>query len=151
AGQALIASLLSGVIRAGVDIHTCWRARTLVSDAGRVTGARFDTTNGVREVVANAVILAAGGFEWDPTLVRPFLRGPMHGPVSPPNSTGDALKMAMALGAALGNMREAWWVPVIQIPGDTLGGQQRSRSVRLERTRPRSIIVNSDGERFVNE
>src|SRR5262249_53886400 len=30
-------------------------------------------------------------------------------------------------------------------------GHQRSRSVRLERTRPRSIIVNSAGRRFVNE
>ena len=151
AGQALIAPLLSGVIRAGVDIRTGWRARALMSEDDRVTGARFETSDGKRQVSANAVILAAGGFEWDPSLVRTFLRGPMHGPVSPPNNTGDALKMAMALGAALGNMREAWWVPVIQIPGDTLGGQQRSRSVRLERTRPRSIMVNSDGNRFVNE
>ena len=75
----------------------------------------------------------------------------MHGPVSPPNNTGDALRMAMAHGADLANMGEAWWVPVIQIPGDTLGGQPRSRSVRLERTRPRSIIVNKSGNRFINE
>ena len=74
----------------------------------------------------------------------------MHGPVSP-NNTGDALRMAMAHGADLANMGEAWWVPVIQIPSDTLGGQPRSRSVRLERTRPRSIIVNKSGNRFINE
>jgi 3-oxosteroid 1-dehydrogenase len=42
-------------------------------------------------------------------------------------------------------------VPIVQIPGDTIDGQQRSRSVRLERTRPRSIIVNRAGRRFVNE
>lgn len=36
-------------------------------------------------------------------------------------------------------------------PGDTIEGKPRSRSVRLERTRPRSIIVNSAGQRFVNE
>ncbi|KAA9150593.1 FAD-binding protein, partial [Microbacterium lushaniae] len=97
------------------------------------------------------VVLAAGGFEWDPQLVKTFLRGPMRGPVSPPNNTGDALRMAMAVGAELGNMREAWWVPVIKIPGDTFDGKQRSRSVRLERTRPRSIMVNRAGRRFVNE
>ena len=57
----------------------------------------------------------------------------------------------MAHGADLANMGEAWWVPVIQIPGDTLGGRPRSRSVRLERTRPRSIIVNRAGKRFLNE
>ena len=57
----------------------------------------------------------------------------------------------MAHGADLANMGEAWWVPIVQIPGDTIDGHQRSRSVRLERTRPRSIIVNRAGRRFVNE
>jgi hypothetical protein len=59
--------------------------------------------------------------------------------------------MAMAHGADLANMGEAWWVPIIQIPGDTFEGRPRSRSVRLERTRPRSIIVNRAGKRFLNE
>ena len=75
----------------------------------------------------------------------------MHGAVSPPNNTGDGLRMAMAHGADLANMGEAWWVPIVRIPGDTIEGRPRSRSVRLERTRPRSIIVNSAGQRFVNE
>ena len=97
------------------------------------------------------VVLGTGGFEWDPRLVEAYLRGPMHGPVSPPNNTGDGLRMAMAHGADLANMGEAWWVPIIQIPGDTIDGHQRSRSVRLERTRPRSIIVNRAGKRFLNE
>jgi 3-oxosteroid 1-dehydrogenase len=57
----------------------------------------------------------------------------------------------MAHGADLANMGEAWWVPVIQISGDTIDGHPRSRSVRLERTRPRSIIVNRAGKRFLNE
>jgi 3-oxosteroid 1-dehydrogenase len=57
----------------------------------------------------------------------------------------------MAHGADLANMGEAWWVPIVQLPGDTFEGQPRSRSVRLERTRPRSIIVNRAGKRFLNE
>jgi succinate dehydrogenase/fumarate reductase flavoprotein subunit len=71
--------------------------------------------------------------------------------VSPPNNTGDGLRMAMAHGADLANMGEAWWVPIVQLPGDTFQGRPRSRSVRLERTRPRSIIVNRAGKRFLNE
>ena len=97
------------------------------------------------------VILGTGGFEWDDHLVGAFLRGPMRGAVSPPNNTGDGLRMAMAQGADLANMGEAWWVPIVRIPGDTIDGKPRSRSVRLERTRPRSIIVNRAGKRFVNE
>ncbi|WP_336632702.1 MULTISPECIES: FAD-dependent oxidoreductase [unclassified Microbacterium] len=152
AGQALIARLLAGVLDAGVDIRTGWRGRTLLQDGGRVVGARFDVGAGQREIRAAAgVVLASGGFEWDAELVTAFLRGPMRGPVSPPYNTGDALRMAQGVGAALGTMQEAWWVPVIKIPGDVHDGWPRSRSVRLERTRPRSIIVNADGERFVNE
>lgn len=152
AGQALIARLLRGLLDRGIEPRTEWRARHLIVEDGAVVGAVFDTPDGGREVRARkGVVLAAGGFEWDPELVTAFLRGPMRGPVSPPFNTGDALKMAMELGAALGSMREAWWVPVIQIPGDTIEGQVRSRSVRLERTRPRSIMVNRHGKRFVNE
>lgn len=152
AGQALIARLLRGLLDRGIEPLTGWRGRQLLTEGGRVVGARFDTEAGERTIAARrGVVLANGGFEWDADLVRAFLRGPMHGPVSPPYNTGDGLRMAQGVGAALGAMREAWWVPVIQIPGDTHDGHVRSRSVRLERTRPRSIMVNRDGRRFVNE
>jgi hypothetical protein len=57
----------------------------------------------------------------------------------------------MAAGAALGNMREAWWVPVVEIPGDEAFGRPRARLVLRERTLPRSIMVNRQGRRFGNE
>jgi 3-oxosteroid 1-dehydrogenase len=152
AGTALIAGLLKGLLAAGVAPCTEARAAELIVDAGEVTGARIDGPAGSISVRARrGVILGTGGFEWDPVLVQAFLRGPMHGAVSPPNNTGDGLRMAMAHGADLANMGEAWWVPIVRIPGDTIDGKQRSRSVRLERTRPRSIIVNLAGRRFVNE
>ena len=50
---------------------------------------------------------ATGGFEWDPELVRSFLRGPMRLPAGVPTNTGDGLRMAMRVGAMLGMMREA--------------------------------------------
>ena len=153
AGTALIAGLLKGLLDAGVTPHVNARAEQLVADAGEITGVRITQPSG-RSMSVHArrgVILGTGGFEWDPVLVQSFLRGPMHGAVSPPNNTGDGLRMAMAHGADLANMGEAWWVPIVRIPGDTIDGKQRSRSVRLERTRPRSIIVNQAGRRFVNE
>ncbi|MGV0069682.1 FAD-dependent oxidoreductase [Mycobacterium colombiense] len=152
AGTALIAGLLKGLLDAGVTPHTSARAEGLIAEDGDITGVRValpDRTIRVR--ARHGVILGTGGFEWDPALAQAFLRGPMHGAVSPPNNTGDGLRMAMEHGADLANMGEAWWVPIVQIPGDTIDGKPRSRSVRLERTRPRSIIVNSAGRRFVNE
>lgn len=153
AGTALIAGLLKGLLDLGVTPVTGCRGVELIADAGDgIAGVRIDCDGRARRVRAQrAVILANGGFEWDTALVESFLRGPMRGAVSPPNNTGDALRMAMAHGADLANMGEAWWVPIVRIPGDTIDGHQRSRSVRLERTRPRSIIVNRAGRRFVNE
>ncbi len=152
AGTALIAGLLRGLLDRGVVPHTEARATELIADALGITGVRIQQGDKEMRVrAAKAVILGTGGFEWDPHLVEAHLRGPMRGAVSPPNNTGDGLRMAMAHGADLANMSEAWWVPIVQIPGDTFGGHPRSRSVRLERTRPRSIIVNRVGKRFVNE
>ncbi|MEB4207857.1 FAD-dependent oxidoreductase [Mycobacterium sp. 94-17] len=152
AGTALIAGLLKGLLDAGVTPHTNARAEGLIAESGEITGVRVAGPDGIVRVRARrGVILGTGGFEWDPVAVQAFLRGPMHGAVSPPNNTGDGLRMAMEQGAELANMGEAWWVPIVQIPGDAIDGKPRSRSVRLERTRPRSIIVNAAGLRFVNE
>ena len=97
------------------------------------------------------VILATGGFEWDASLVGAFLRGPMHGAVSPPNNTGDGLRMAMAHGADLANMGEAWWVPIVQIPGDTIDGQA-AQPKRATRAHPAAEHHRQPGgRRFVNE
>lgn len=152
AGTALIAGLLKGLLDRGIAPVTEARAVELIGSAEGITGVRIN--HGGKDIQVRArrgVILGTGGFEWDPQLVDAYLRGPMRGAVSPPNNTGDGLRMAMAHGADLANMGEAWWVPIVQIPGDTLGGRPRSRSVRLERTRPRSIIVNRAGRRFLNE
>ncbi|PEG42423.1 FAD-binding protein [Mycolicibacterium agri] len=152
AGAALIAGLLKGLLDRGVTPQTNARAAELIAEDGAIAGVRIQQDGKDVRVRARAgVVLGTGGFEWDKALVEAFLRGPMRGPVSPPNNTGDGLRMAMAHGADLANMGEAWWVPVIQIPGDTFEGKPRSRSVRLERTRPRSIIVNRHGKRFLNE
>lgn len=152
AGTALIAGLLKGLLDRGVVPHTQARAVELTADPLGITGVRIEQgSNDFRVRARKAVILGTGGFEWDQRLVEAYLRGPMHGAVSPPNNTGDGLRMAMAHGADLANMGEAWWVPIVQIPGDTFEGRPRSRSVRLERTRPRSIIVNRAGRRFLNE
>jgi len=152
AGTALIAGLLKGLLDSGVTPRVNARAEELIAEGAEIVGVRVALPERTINVRARrGVILGTGGFEWDPALAQAFLRGPMHGAVSPPNNTGDGLRMAMAQGADLANMGEAWWVPIVQIPGDTIEGKPRSRSVRLERTRPRSIIVNSAGQRFVNE
>jgi 3-oxosteroid 1-dehydrogenase len=149
AGQGLVGPLLRACLDRGIEPQTGMRAVQLVVEDGRVSGVRFETPDGPREVAATrGVVIATGGFEWDPELVRSFIRGPLVRSASVPTNTGDGLKMAMRVGAGLGNMREAWWVPIIDVP---VNGQLAGWQVNGERTRPHSIMVNKHGRRFTNE
>jgi succinate dehydrogenase/fumarate reductase flavoprotein subunit len=102
-------------------------------------------------VSAGAVVLATGGFEYDPVLVRDFLRGPITRPLGAPTNSGDGLRMAMRIGAQLGNMREAWWSPVVSHPGRRRDGGENGLLSARERALPGSIMVNRHGRRFANE
>jgi 3-oxosteroid 1-dehydrogenase len=149
-GQALAGRLLRGCLDRGIEPVTDAAATELIIEGGAVRGVVVQTSTGAQRVEATrGVILASGGFEWNAELVRAFLRGPMTHPVSMETNTGDGLRMAMKAGAALSNMREAWWIPVGPVPqhanpmGRTL--------VNGQRTLPHSIMVNKRGRRFTNE
>ncbi|MGI9325394.1 MAG: FAD-dependent oxidoreductase [Pseudomonadales bacterium] len=151
-GQALIGRLFKGCLDRGIAIHRNSRATTLLQDNGRVCGVQIELENELHDVHSNnGVILATGGFEWNRDLVRTFLRGPMTSPVSVPTNEGDGLIMAMRLGAALGNMREAWWMPAVEAPADQDNQLQPAYLFAAERARPRSIMINRYGRRFTNE
>jgi succinate dehydrogenase/fumarate reductase flavoprotein subunit len=148
-GQSLVGALLKGCLDRGIEPQTGMRATSFVTDGGRVVGVRFESGSGPKQVRAGAVVLATGGFEWDPALVRSFIRGPLVRAASVPTNTGDGLRMAMRIGADLGNMREAWWVPIIDVP--VAGQGTVAWQVNGERTRPHCIMVNRHGHRFTNE
>jgi 3-oxosteroid 1-dehydrogenase len=116
-----------------------------------VAGVKLEHPDGSTSVARarGGVVLATGGFEWDEGFKRAFLRGPLERAVSVPTNTGDGLRMAMRIGANLGNMREAWWVPTIDVPIEGLG--VKAWQVNGERSRPHCIIVNRDGVRFTDE
>lgn len=145
-GRALVAALLDRVLGHGATVITGARARSLIVDGGRVTGIRTDAGE-----QSGRVVLTTGGFERDPASVRAFLRGPMLAPAGVPTNTGDGLRMAMSVGAALGNMSEAWWAPAYSVPGERIDGEPMHRVVLTERARPHCLIVDSHGRRFVDE
>jgi succinate dehydrogenase/fumarate reductase flavoprotein subunit len=150
-GQALIGRLFKGCLDRDIEVRTQCRATDLVVRSGRVVGLRLQGPDGPFEVqVRGGVVLATGGFEWNQELVRAFLRGPMTSPVSVPTNEGDGLIMCMRIGAALGNMREAWWMPAVEAPGGA-DGRPQIHLFAAERARPRSIMVNRYGRRFTNE
>jgi succinate dehydrogenase/fumarate reductase flavoprotein subunit len=152
-GQALVGRLLKACLARGIEPQLGCSARRLIVEQGRVVGAEFEQAGESKEVRASrGVVLATGGFEWNEALKHAFLRGPLDAPASPPGNTGDGLRLAMAAGASLGNMTSAWWVPTLPLPGaDWADGSPRAMPVLIERTLPRSIMVNRAGQRFCNE
>lgn len=149
-GLALVAPLVKACADAGVTLVTDVAVARLARDASGEGVGGVVTSDG-HTVASRAVVLACGGFEWAPDLVEHFLSGPVHGSCSPPHNTGDGIRMASKVGAKLGNMREAWWGPMVAIPGEETDGRQTSTLLRFERTGPRTIMVNRRGKRFVNE
>lgn len=148
-GLALGGRLLKACLDRGVEPQTGHRAVELLIEDGAIAGVVFETADGRKELRAPNVVLATGGFERSPELKRAFLRGPCTHTVAVETNTGDGLKMAMRAGAMLGNMREAWWMPMIEIPSSIVAtGQQL---LTYERTLPGAIMVNKSGKRFTNE
>ena len=152
-GGALVGKLLKAVLDRGISPMLETSARELLVEEGRVGGVRV-TQPGERELRIRArkgVVLASGGFEWDKKLAAQFLGGQLSHPNSPPCNEGDGLRLAMALGADLANMSEAWWCPSVVIPGEEYDGKPLNRGDFATRSMPHSIIVNRRGARFVNE
>lgn len=145
-GRALSTGQLLGALAAGVDVRVGQRVTRLETHAGRVIGV--ETTGGV---LRGRVVLASGGFERDESLRVAFLRAPVTGLTGGPGACGDGLRMAMSVGADLGNMSEAWWAPTIRLPGASVDGQPLDFLLLSERGRPGTLMVDRDGRRFCNE
>ncbi|WP_459662484.1 FAD-binding protein [Novosphingobium sp. 11B] len=153
-GQALAGSLFLAVIDRGIPVEFEKRARKLVKDGDRVIGVVAEDANGrdYRVRARRGVVIATGGFEWNETLVKTFLRGPLTGPVSVPENEGDGLLMAIEAGAQLGNMQHAFWQQsVLEFQPQHRAAKPNYLLGSDERARPGAILVNRAGKRFVNE
>ncbi|MCW2990539.1 MAG: kstD, partial [Solirubrobacterales bacterium] len=72
------------------------------------------------------------------------------GAMSPPHNEGDGLNMALELGAKVANMSSYWGQPAIVDPNVEFEGETLTQMASV-RCMPGVVVVNSRGERFVNE
>jgi 3-oxosteroid 1-dehydrogenase len=148
-GQALAAGLFAGVLRAGIPIWTDTALQRLTTDGRRVTGAVV--SHGGREVTVGArcgVVLAAGGFDHSMAMRWKFQSECLgeHMSLGAETNTGDAIRTAQDIGAAIDLMDQAWWFPAVApLPGAA------PLVMLAERSLPGSMIVDQRGTRFVNE
>lgn len=144
-GGALVGRLLVAAIERGVHIV----APARVTDLERLDGGWYVTVSRTRIRTAS-VVIASGGFEWNPALRNAFLPYPVT-PISAPSNTGDGLVLGLRAGAAVDEMTAVWGVPVLTPPTARYDGKPSGRMGNVEMTLPGSITVNTSGRRFVNE
>ena len=150
-GAALIARLFKGLLERGVETLVETPATELVlNEDGEVTGVVAEHAGvPVRVGARKGVVLACGGFEWNPELVRGHIGYQVY-PLSPPTNVGDGLRMAESAGALLANLNSYWGTPVMFDPAITRDGELVPQ-FEGGRGAPSSIVVNRKGKRFANE
>jgi 3-oxosteroid 1-dehydrogenase len=116
---------------------------------GRVTGAvvRHEGRD-VRITARRGVVLAAGGFEHNQQMREQYLPQPTstEWSAAPGVNTGDAIRAAMALGAATRAMNGGWWCSSMRVPGEPV-----PRLAIMDKSYPGGCVVNARGGRIANE
>ena len=152
-GEGMMADHTRVARELGTDIRYASPATKLLVDGGRVTGVVVDGPDGEYTIEAESVILTAGGFEADPLLRREYLgEGWENAKVrGTPFNTGDMIRAALDAGAARGGD----WNTCHSVQWDAFTPQNESnRELTNRLTRqsyPLGIIVNRNGERFLDE
>jgi 3-oxosteroid 1-dehydrogenase len=146
-GNALSISLRKGLVDANVPVHYETALTGLIIEGGRVVGVRAERDGAEITIRARrGVILGSGGFEKSEALREKYLPSPTDADWSTAaaSNTGAGIEAGVAVGAAIDLMDDAWWGPTIPLPSGPW-------FCLAERNLPGSIIVNSAGQRFMNE
>lgn len=146
-GDSLVAHLLHRAVANGVELWLDSPVIELLSDGDAVTGVVVNRAGTRTEVRAARVLLAGGGFESHERLRQEYLPLPTSSAWSTTSSQagdGTLVELAMGLGAATGNLSDAWWVPVMLAEG-------RAHSVAAALAAPHAMLVDSAGDRFLDE
>ncbi len=154
-GGALMGHLYKRVFDRGIEVRLDTRLDEVVVTDGEVTGVRVSHFGRGYEIAArHAVVLCAGGFEWNQELRDRFLPVPgltRHSSSPEDANRGEALIAGMKIGAATEHTGDAWWIPTMQMPAPKASNFEEIHQAAFDVGRPHSVCVNRNGVRFVNE
>ena len=153
-GKGLIADHRAAAASLGYHVRYGVRVTGFLTTDGRVTGVSATTDTGQSvTVTAESVIVASGGFEANAELREKYLgagwgKAKVRGT---PLNTGELLAAALELGAARGGD----WSTAHSVQWDAFHpDNEGNRELTNRFTRqsyPLGIIVNTDGQRFLDE
>ncbi|MGI5926694.1 MAG: FAD-binding protein [Syntrophomonadaceae bacterium] len=144
-GNNLVANLMHVAQKYNVPLWLNSPCRRLIMEGDRVAGVEVEKEGKKLALRSRAVILAAGGFEHNAELRRKYQGVGSDWTVGSPDNTGDVILQCMEIGADMALLDEAWW-------GVVAVDHQGNRNFLVwERSMPHCIMVDQDGERYVNE
>lgn len=138
AGWFLVERLREALERTAATVLTDQRAERLVVDGGRVVGATVRADGTVRAIRANSgVVLACGGWAYNEALLAKYAPKLLDiaWRLGTDGDDGWALRTTLGLGAEIEGMSTM----EVAVP------------VTPPRSVVRGVIVNGEGERFINE
>jgi succinate dehydrogenase/fumarate reductase flavoprotein subunit len=158
AGARLFKVVEANVRDRRIEVRTGARARRLVRSSGGGIEA-IELATGERRHASRGVVLAAGGFEADEEMKRQFWQGKPVLTAAYRGNTGDGIRMAQEMGAALWHMWHyhgsygfrhpdpsyPFGIRTKRVP-DWFPGERASRDVKMP-----WILLDRDGRRFMNE
>ena len=152
-GAGLVESEYKAAAKHGVVVRYGVRATTLVRGKGGVEGIRALVGGTEETISARSVVLACGGFEsyceWRSRYLGPGwdmakVRGTRY-------NTGDGIRMALDIGAqSYGQWSGAHAVAWERYASD-YGDADGQHSAGYRHSYPFGLMVNANGERFVDE
>ena len=153
-GRGLIAQHTAAATATGIDVRYDATMSGLRTDpTGAVTGVTYRSGDVDKEIEAHSVVLAAGGFEADPDRRRLHLGDGWEDALvrGTPTNTGEVLDIAIATGAA----KSGQWSGCHSVAWDAgapaAGGERRLTNQLTRQSYPLGIVVNTRGQRFVDE
>jgi tricarballylate dehydrogenase len=152
-GAGLSDSLFELAERAGVEVrYGAGASRLLMTEDGRISGAKTEA-NGITEAIeSGAVVLASGGFEASAEMRVQYL-GPaweLARVRGTEFNTGEGSRLALDVGAA----PHGDWAGCHAVAWDLNAppyGNRRIGDLYQKHSYPFGIIVNTNGDRFVDE
>lgn len=147
-GEALIARLRLSLAEANGELWLSTAFKDFIMDKGRVIGMIVERDGQELKIEAKkGVVLSSGGFSHNQTLREKYLPSPTNAAwtSSPEGQTGDIIEPGLKIGATLDLMDKVWGAPSVIDP------KGHPFFLVADRGVPNMIVVDSTGQRFVNE
>ena len=154
AGEAFHTCILTGIQSRNIPVHYSTAVESLmVDDDGAVTGVTaMQNGNRISYHARRAVILCCGGYEYNIKMRKAFLDGPgkegwaFYGT---PANTGDGIRMALKVGAAMAKAGSIAGRVICAIPERRHGLKIGLNTSSVGK--PNEIVVDNSGSRYAAE